>query len=533
MTALRSSSDDGANATRPGKVYLVGAGPGDPGLITARGLQLLRTADVVAYDRLVAPQLLDEAPATAERIFVGRRAGEAHRDQSAVDAVLVENARAGKVVVRLKGGDPFVFGRGAEEARVLRDASIEYEIVPGVTSAIAVPAYAGIPVTQRGVARSFVVLTGHELGTEMDSLPWARLAHEADTIVLLMGVQALRWAARRLIEGGRSPDEPAAVIEWGTTPRQRTVVGPLHDIAARAADARIEPPATGVIGRVVATREGIQWFENRPLFGLRVVVTRSASQAPKLSTKLAEVGAEVLHVPTIAILDPATWSELDHSIQLLVEGYYKWVIFTSSNTVERFFGRLVATRHDARAFGRTRVAAVGTATADALETRGIRADLVPPKFTGDDLVRAIGHGTGGILIPRAANAPNSLVPPLRAVGWTPEEVVAYRNVAPRTPSAGMDAVTSGDFDVVTFTSASTARNFVKLAGAPGDLGLSPKDPPERLVACIGPVTAAEATKRGLRVDVVAEEHTAEGLVGAIVGAAPRVRRRARDGNMAP
>jgi uroporphyrinogen-III synthase len=287
-----------------------------------------------------------------------------------------------------------------------------------------------------------------------------------------------------------------------------------------------------VVGKVVATRAGIKWFESRPLFGLRIVVTRSRSQAPKLGSRLAEKGAEVLHVPTISILDPASWTDLDHSIQLLVEGYYKWVVFTSANTVERFFKRVVATRHDARAFGRTRVAAVGTATADALRERGIHPDLVPPKFTSDDLVTAIGHGTGGVLIPRAANAPNSMVPQLRAVGWTPEEVVAYRNVPPRETSPGLEAVRAGAFDVVTFTSASTARNFVKLAGAPASLGLSPKDPPGRVVACIGPVTAAEAEKRGLRVDVVASEHTVEGLVAALVDRAPSIARGPRDGNMA-
>jgi uroporphyrinogen III methyltransferase/synthase len=502
-------------------------------LITARGLELLRAADVIAYDRLVAPQLLDEARPDAQLVFVGRRPGEAHRDQGAIDGLLVESARAGKTVVRLKGGDPFVFGRGAEEAQVLRKAGIEYEIVPGVTSAIAVPAYAGIPVTQRGVARSFVVLTAHELGADVDALPWSRLAEEADTIVLLMGVQALRTAAKRLIEDGRNPDEPAAVIEWGTTPSQRTVVGPLHSIASLAAEARIEPPATAVIGKVVDTRAGIKWFENRPLFGVRVVVTRSASQAPKLSVSLADRGAVVLHVPTISILDPASWGDLDHAIQLLVEGYYKWVLFTSANTVERFFKRVIATHHDARAFGRTKVAAVGTATADALRSRGIQPDLMPPKFTAEELVHAIGHGTGGVLIPRAANAPNSIVPQLRTAGWTPEEVVAYRNVAPREPSSGLESVRAGDFDVVTFTSASTARNFVKLAGPPSDLGLSPKDEPARLVACIGPVTAAEAEKRGLRVDVVAAEHTVEGLVAAIVQRAPSIPRGPRDGNMGP
>jgi uroporphyrinogen III methyltransferase / synthase len=507
-------------------VYLVGAGPGDPGLITARGLEVLRRADVVAYDRLIPQELLDEAPATTEKIFVGRSPGESSRDQSAIDALLVDGARAGRVVVRLKGGDPFVFGRGAEEASALRDAGIDFEIVPGVTSAIAAPAYAGIPVTQRGIARSFLVLTAHELATERDAPLTA-----PDTIVLLMGVAALRSATRRLIEEGRDPNEPAAVIEWGSTPRQRTVTGTLQTIATLAEAARLQAPATTVIGRVVATRDAIKWFEDAPLFGVRVVVTRSRSQAHRLSSALAAKGAEVVHLPTIAILDPASWADLDQSIRLLMEGYYKWVVFTSANAVEKFFSRLLATRHDARAFGRTKVAAVGKSTAEELLARGVRADLVPSKFTADDLVDAIGHGTGGVLIPRAANAPNALVQRLRTVGWTPEEVVAYRNVAPRKTPELAAGIAAGAFDVVTFTSASTARNFVKLIGDPSRLGLSPRDPRDRLVACIGPVTAAAAEKRGLRVDVVAEEHTTDGLVAALVESAAEIRRHGRDGNM--
>jgi uroporphyrinogen III methyltransferase/synthase len=507
---------------RPGKVYLVGAGPGDPGLITARGLDVLRRADLVAYDRLIPHELLDGAPASAERVFVGRSPGEPARDQASVDALLVDAARSGRLVVRLKGGDPFVFGRGAEEAQALRNGGIDFEIVPGVSSAIAAPAYAGIPVTQRGVARSFVVLTAHDATEDLD---------RPDTVVLLMGVAALRLTARKLIEGGRDPNEPAAIIEWATTPRQRTIVGTLETIATLADNAGVQAPATAIVGNVVSTRDGIRWFEDKPLFGVRVVVTRSRSQAQGLSTKLADKGAEVIHVPTIAILDPSSWAELDQSIRLLIEGYYKWVVFTSANAVERFFGRLVATRHDARAFGRTKIAAVGTATAESLSVRGIRADLVPPKFTADDLVNAIGHGTGGVLIPRAANAPNVMVQKLRSVGWTPEEVVAYRNVPPRQASELAREVTEGAFDVVTFTSASTARNFVKLIGRPARLGLSPTDPPDRLVCCIGPVTAAEAEKRGLRVDVVAPEHTTEGLVAALVERAPQIRRRGRDGNI--
>lgn len=514
----------------PGKVFLVGAGPGDPGLVTVRGLELLRAADVVAYDRLIPLDLLDEAPPGAERVFVGRQPGEPDRDEDTAN-VLIEAARAGKRVVRLKGGDPFVFGRGAEEARALRDAGIEFEVVPGVTSAIAAPAYAGIPVTQRGVARSFLVLSAHEVANDL-GVGWADTGGEPDTIVLLMSVASLRSAAKLLIEAGRDPDEPVAVIERATTARQRTVVGTLQTIASLAENARVQAPATTIVGRVVATREGIQWFERRPLFGLRVVVTRSRTQAHAFSSKLAEAGADVLHVPAITILDPTSWAELDHAIQLLIEGYYRWVVFTSANTVEKFFQRLRATRHDARAFGRTKVAAVGSYTAEVLTTFGISPDLVPAKFTADDLLTAIGHGTGGVLIPRAANAPQSIVPKLRAAGWTPEEVVAYRNVAARSPSPATEAVKAGEFDVVTFTSASTARNFAKLVGAPSKLGLSPRDRPERIVACIGPVTAAEAERRGFRVDVVATEHTTAGLVDALVERAPELRGRVRDGNIA-
>ena len=527
MSPARNSK----GAAPPGKVYLVGAGPGDPGLITARGLDVLRRADLVAYDRLIPRELLDEAPDAAEKVFVGRSPGAPARDQASIDSLLIDGARAGKVVVRLKGGDPFVFGRGAEEARALRDADVAFQIIPGVSSAIAGPAYAGIPVTQRGVARSFVVLTAHEI-TDGPGYREARdRLDEPDTIVLLMGVAALRRAARALIEDGRNPAEPAAVIEWATTPRQRTVVGTLETIAALAEEARIEAPATAIVGAVVETREGIRWFEDRPLFGLRVVVTRSRSQAPDLSSKLADKGARVIHLPTIEILDPASWVDLDQSIRLLTEGYYKWVIFTSVNTVEKFWGRLLVTRHDARAFGRTKIAAVGRATAEALGARGVRPDLVPAKFTAAQLVEDIGHGNGGVLVPRAANAPTSLVQGLRSVGWSPEEVVAYRNVAPRKAPEAMAEVGAGNFDVVTFTSASTARNFVKLIGSPRDLGLGPADPPERLVACIGPVTAAEAERRGLRVDVVADEHTTDGLVAAITSAAAQLRPRVRDGNI--
>lgn len=492
-----------------GTVYLVGAGPGDPGLITVRGLELLRACDVVLYDRLVSPQLLSEARPGAELVFVGKRPGEAHSRQVVSDALLVTRAREGKSVVRLKGGDPFVFGRGAEEALLLRDASIPFEVVPGVSSAIAAPAYAGIPVTHRGLSSSFVVLTAREEGAvEPDA---AAMTVGAETVVLLMGVSALASTTRRLIEAGRSRAEPAATIEWATTGRQRVVVADLGSIADRAAAEGLSPPATTIVGPVVALRERLRWFEDRPLLGRSVVVTRPAAQARELVAALTDLGADVVELPLIAIADPSSYEDLDRAIKSLAG--YDWVLFSSVNVVERFFARMDVAGADARAFADARIGAVGARTAHALAHHGLRADLVPDASTGSALAVALGDGSGAVLLPRVEDAPGKPRDALAARGWTVDEVAVYANIPGRPSPDAIERVRSGDVDIVTFTSASVVRNFSAVVGTPDPFEGFPA------VVCIGPATAAAARAEGLRVTAVAEPHDGVGLVAAVLAVA--------------
>jgi uroporphyrinogen III methyltransferase / synthase len=483
-----------------GRVYLVGAGPGDPGLITRRGLDVLRACDVVLYDRLVPQELLDEAPESADRIFVGKKPGETHSRQIVADALIVQRALAGQTVVRLKGGDPFVFGRGGEEAELLAESGIPFEIVPGVTSAIAVPAYAGIPVTHRGKAASFAVLTGRDAEGEPPHR-WEQLATGVDTLVLMMGTTRLEEVADRLIGAGRTPDTPAAVIEWGTTSSQRVVTGTLGDIAEQAVKERIKPPATTVVGDVVRLRERIEWFEKRPLFGVRIVVT---TPEPSLAVRFADLGARVTSVPTIRIVPPESWARLDDAIASLDS--FDWVLFASVNAVVRFFDRVAASGADARALGGVRIGAVGPATARRLNAHGIIADVVPARATAAELAASIGSGSGRLLWPRAEGATNEPVAALEASGWSVDEVPAYRNV----PVADGDfpgEVRAGDYDVITFASGSAVRNFINASG---------RVAVDAVVACIGPTTAAEADRLGVLAAVVAGEHTIDGLVAAVV-----------------
>lgn len=499
---------------RAGCVYLVGAGPGDPGLVTARGLELLRACDVLLYDRLVARELLDEAP-KAEQIFVGKKPGEEHSRQLVADALMIDRAKAGAMVVRLKGGDPFVFGRGGEELELLSEAGVPFEVIPGVTSAIAAASYAGIPVTHRGVATSFAVLTANEEAES--SIAWDHMATGPDTLVLMMGVRSLRRVASRLIERGRDPQTPAAIVEWGTLPRQRVVRGTLDKIAALAAEADIKSPATAYVGEVVKLRETIAWFEKRPLHGLRVVVTRARHQAAAFGDILAEAGAEVIYLPTIEISDPESFADVDLAAKKLAEGLYAWVVFTSANGLEKFFERLSAGGYDARAFARTKVAAVGRVTASLLEERGIQADFVPESFTAETLVESMARGVGRVLLPRVENGPNDILDLLRNAGWTPEECVTYKNVLGSRSHPGVKRVREESFDVVTFASASAVRAFVELMGDPEELGLGGEAERGLLnVACIGPQTAAAAAAAGFRVDVVATDHTGGGLRDALI-----------------
>jgi uroporphyrinogen III methyltransferase/synthase len=473
-------------------VYLVGAGPGDPGLLTMRGADVLRRADVVVHDRLAEPSLLDLAPAAAERIDVGKSPG-APIPQDRINALLVERGRAGQEVVRLKGGDPFVFGRGGEEAEALRAAGVAFEVVPGVTSAVAVPAYAGVPVTHRGLSTSLTVVTGHRRHAADDPVDWDAVARAGGTIVVLMGVAHRAELARDLMAGGLPPETPVAAVRWGTRPGQRTV----RTILDRLHAVELEPPVTLVIGKVAAL--DLAWFETRPLFGRRVVVTRAREQASGLANRLRALGAEVVHVATIEIADPADGgAALAAAADRVCD--YDWVAFTSANAVERFFVCL----RDARDLGDTRVAAVGPATADSLAARGVVADLVPRRSVASALAEAFPPGPGRVLLPQAAIADDVLSSGLGAKGWSVDVVEAYRTlpVAPLPETAAAAAKA----DAVAFTSSSTVDNYVDAVGTGGV-------PP--VVACIGPVTAATARRRGLEVSVVAEEQSVEGLAAAL------------------
>ena len=480
-------------------VYLVGAGPGDPGLITVRGAEVLARAEVVVYDRLSVASLLDLAPPGAERISVGKAPGRASLPQAEINALLVERGKASEVVVRLKGGDPFVFARGGEEVAALRAAGVAFEIVPGITSAVAVPAYAGVPVTQRGMASSFTIVTGQE-GEAGLPVDWEAVARVGGTIAVLMGVAKREEIARRLMAGGLPADTPVAAVTWGTRPEQRTHRTTLGGLAG----APVESPAVLVIG-AVATLD-LPWYEDRPLFGRRIIVTRAREQASGLVERLHELGAATVELPVIEIGEPADGGANLRDAARRV-GDYDWVAFTSANAVIRFFAALGEVGSDTRALAGARVAAIGPGTADALAGAGVRADLVPERFVAESLLDAFPPGPGRVLLPRAAVARDALPAGLAERGWSVDVVEAYRTVLGRPAAEALGAAATAH--AVTFTSSSTVTNYLAVAG---DL------PVPAVVACIGPITAQTARAAGLTVDVVAAEHTIEGLVTALVDA---------------
>lgn len=481
-------------------VYLVGAGPGDPDLITVRGARLLAGADVVVHDRLSAAGLLDLAPPAAELVDVGKTPRGPSVPQEEINRLLVTHGRAGRQVVRLKGGDPYVFARGAEEAAALRDAGVDYEVVPGITSAIAAPAAAGIPVTLRYSSTSFTVVTGHEDPAKgRTDVDWEAVARVGGTIVVLMGVAHLREIVARLRAGGLDADTPAAAVRWGTRPDQSTVRATLGTLA----DHDLRAPATIVIGEVA--RQRLDWFERRPLFGRTVVVTRARAQAGELSDRLRHLGAEVVEVPTIEVVDPADGgAALDAAVARLHT--YDWVVLTSPNGARRLAGRL----RDARDLGAARLAAIGPGTAAALAGHRLVADLVPERYVAESLLAAFPDpppSGGRVLLARAAVARDVLPDGLRARGWEVDVVEAYRTEA--VPLDAGDRTRIAAADAVTFTSSSTVQSFVAAGGAE-------VVPP--LVVAIGPVTAATARGAGLEVAVESPVHTLDGLVDALVGA---------------
>ena len=497
---------------KAGTVYLVGAGPGDPGLLTTRGAELLQHSDVVLYDRLVDERLLSLAREGAEVVYSGKWPRRTSNTQDEIHEHLIEYARMGNSVVRLKGGDPFVFGRGGEEALALLEAGIPFEVVPGITSAIAVPAYAGIPLTHRGIAASFTVVSGSEDPSKEESnIDWRSLATGAGTLVVLMGWESLPNVAESLMANGMAPDTPSALIQWGTRPNQRTVEGTLSNVLQRGRDAGLEPPVVAVFGHVVSLRKQTRWFDNRPLHGKRVLVTRARAQASALADLLSREGAEPVEVPAIRISPLADDSPLRQRVQQLDS--YQWVVFTSVNGVEAFWDALDREDRDARAFAGVKVAAIGPATAEALLHRGLRADAVPQEYVAEALVTELrGRVKQGdrVLLPRAEGSRPVLVDDLESLGASVDEVAAYGTVVPEeSQENALGLLAGGQIDAVTLTSSSTIRNLVQLL----------KDDTRLLdqatIACIGPVTAATAKELGLRVDVQATEYTIPGLVEAL------------------
>jgi uroporphyrinogen III methyltransferase / synthase len=495
-----------------GTVYLVGAGPGDPGLLTVRGAELLATCDAVVIDALANPQLLAHCRADAERHDVGKRAGQHSATQADINALLIRLARDGKNVVRLKGGDPFVFGRGGEEAEALRDAGIAFEVVPGVTSAIAAPAAAGIPVTHRDWAGHVTVVTGHERDGEegrIDFAPLAALLPEG-TLVFLMGARNLARLATGLLDSGAEPSTPAAAVQWGTDPRQRSISAPLGDIAEAVAAAGMGSPMVTVVGRVAALRERLQWFERRPLHGRRIVVTRARAQSSGFLERLRAMGADAVELPVIAVEPAAEQRDLDAAIGRL--GDTQWAVFTSANAVDLIWDALTRTGRDARAFATTRIVAIGPETAAALLRHGLRADLVPDEYVAEAVAGAmLQHDLRGarVWLPRAAMARDVLPDRLRDAGAEVDVLPLYRTVLPPDTSATLAALLDqAPVDAVTFTSSSTVQHFLT---ALGDRPF----PPGAIAACIGPVTARTAEQAGLPVTVVATEYTTAGLAAAL------------------
>jgi uroporphyrinogen III methyltransferase/synthase len=505
-----------------GRVYLVGAGPGDPELLTLRGRRCLALADVVVHDDLVNRRLLEHARPDAEIVDVGRpHGGPGRLSQAAIGDLLIARARDGHVVVRLKNGDPFLFGRGGEEAQALRRAGIPFEVVPGVTSAIAVPAYAGIPVTDRDHASLVTIVTGHLASGEeaggTPTLPWEPLARQGGTLVFVMAVKHLTAIAEALVRHGLRGDMPAAVIERGTTGSQRTIVATAATIGARAAAAGVSSPAVVVVGPTVGLREHIAWFESRPLLGRRIVVTRPRAQSSELAMQLEELGAEVELFPTIEIVPAPDPAALDGAV--LAAATYDWIIFTSVNGVRVFFERLGALGCDVRDLATARIAAIGPETAAELTRRLVRPAIVPAEYRAEGLLAALGASEvrgRRVLLPRAAGARVVLPETLRAHGAHVDEVIAYAAVAP--PGADVEglraALAAGAIDAITFTSSSTVRNFAALVGADAVAAMAQGARP--LVACIGPVTAETARELGMRVDVMPRDYTVPSLVQGLV-----------------
>ena len=499
---------------KQGIVYLIGAGPGDPGLITVKGRDCLRRADVVVYDYLANPALLAEAPPEAERIFVGKTRGQHHTPQPQINALLVERAQRGQIVARLKGGDPYVFGRGGEEAEELVTAGVAFEVVPGISAGFAAAAYAGIPLTHRDFTTSLGLVTGHENPLKkVSNLDWQKLSTGVGTLVFYMGMTNLALIAEQLTANGRDPQTPVAVIRWGTTPQQQTVTATLADVVQKVAEAGLKPPAVIVVGEVVRLRDKLRWFDQRPLFGRKVLVTRSPQQAHSLAGQLQTSGAEAICLPTVEIAPPVSWDELDTAINELASTDY--LVLTSANGVSAFFERLSNAGLDGRALHGVTIVAVGPKTAAVIAEHGLRADLVPQRYQAEGIIELLQqHNLGGkrILYPRSASARDLLCTELTKAGATVRAPIAYRTEPAADAAAQLRELLSGEkLDAVTFTSASTVEHCLALL-APHEVDCLNK----AVIAAIGPLTAAAAREHGLSVQVEPKEATCEALVAALI-----------------
>jgi uroporphyrinogen III methyltransferase/synthase len=497
-----------------GKVYLIGAGPGDPGLLTLKGRRCLAAADVVIYDYLVDTRILAFARREAELIYAGKKSGGDTISQEEINQVMVERARKGQIVARLKGGDPFLFGRGGEEAEELVAAQVPFEIVPGVTSALAVPAYAGIPVSHRDYASAIAIVSGHkEVWDNAPHLNWATLAGVGGTLVFLMGTRQLHNNMQRLINYGLPATTPVALIRWGTRPEQEVLTGTVGTIAEFAAQRHFEPPAIAVVGEVVRLRERLRWFETKPLFGRRIVVTRPRAQASGFVDLLEEQGAEALPFPTIETVPLESYDRLDAALDEIAR--YSWLIFTSVNGVKYFFARLRARQQDIRSLGSVRIAAIGPETARTVEALHLRVEAMPEEYRAEALVPVLGEVRGQhLLLPRALEARAILPLELQALGAQVDEIAVYRTILPQTTQTRelQALLKEGEIDLVTFTSSSTVRNFV---------ALFPEDEVRSLLAktrigCIGPITADTARQYGLEIAIQPQTYTIPAFAEAIV-----------------
>ncbi|MEN8210930.1 MAG: uroporphyrinogen-III C-methyltransferase [Thermodesulfobacteriota bacterium] len=500
---------------KTGKVYLIGAGPGDPGLLTIKAKECIENADVVVYDYLASPFLLDYAKKDAQIIYVGKKGGDHTLSQDGINQLLVDKAKLGLNIARLKGGDPFVFGRGGEEAQKLLSYNVPYEVIPGVTSAVAAPAYAGIPVTHRDHTSFVSFITGHENPDKKESsMQWDVYAKSNATLVFLMGVKNLANIAKNLINNGKSSDTPVALVRWGTTARQQTVTGTLETIVEKVKKAKLKSPAIIIIGHVVSLRGELAWFDKRPLFGKKIVITRARAQASSLVSKLTKLGAQCIEIPTIKIAPPEDISPLKKSIENIDN--YDWLVFTSVNGVKFFFDTLFDMGKDVRTLGHLKLACIGPITKERLCDYGIISDILPETYRAESVIKAFSNielKDKKILLPRAKKARTILPEELTRMGAKVDEVVAYETLLDIDKKEELiTLLQNNEIDAVTFTSSSTVSNFISLLDSEDSRKLLKKV----VAASIGPITSETAISLDIKPEIEAKEYTIQGLVDSLL-----------------